>query len=402
MTNPYKQISKKPLEKSLYKHAQLEVYYINELYNTCVPISSHSDDYEAFDVLKTIVELAINQLDFDRFGILLLSDDNKTQLGTWGTDEHGELCDESEFYAAIDETLTPILTSVQEEGQIIVWNNVEIIDFDREKEQGTTNLGNGWNAGYAFWVNGKVKGWIAADNLLTHQPFSEIQQQLFRMMGDFLSQFYTSKKHQEHITRLYEDLVNEKDKLEINVLQRTMELEKANKALTRLASEDPLTGLANRRCFNENLARALSRCQRNQSALCLVMIDIDFFKKVNDTYGHAAGDLVIINIAKVLSKKNRSHDCLARIGGEEFCIFLDDTNESQGVKIAERLRKEVQDSAITYGKELIFSTISLGVYQCDFKHIITPSHALNYADQALYDAKNKGRNKVCTFSEMLT
>ena len=189
----YRKLTRKPLQRPLDKQHSIEAYYIHKLYSTCLPFNSDIQRYSEQDVFKELVKLAINILDFDRFGILLLSEDRQTMIGTWGTDSNGEIVDETDFSSPIDANLEPIMSAVKDQGQIILWDEVDILDFDRQSKNGVNHIGMGWNAGYAFWVNNRIAGWVAADNLLNKQEFSAIHQQLFRMIGDFIGQFLTAK-----------------------------------------------------------------------------------------------------------------------------------------------------------------------------------------------------------------
>jgi len=174
------------------------------------------------------------------------------------------------------------------------------------------------------------------------------------------------------------------------------ELKKSQEELKLLAITDPMTKLYNRRYFSEISMELLELAKRDGQALSLIMLDIDNFKTINDTYGHKVGDEAIIALGNLLRKIKRKSDVACRLGGEEFVLLLPNTAYEGAKKLAEKIRKRVEKSAIPYdkGKELKF-TVSLGVAQVDLAHEDHIEPALKRADDALYQAKKSGRNRVC-------
>ena len=165
-------------------------------------------------------------------------------------------------------------------------------------------------------------------------------------------------------------------------------------SLLRAATCDQLTDLANRRSFFDALELEVSRYQRRPRPLSLLMIDIDHFKQINDTYGHPAGDAVIRDLARVLSASVRDFDVVARIGGEEFAVLLPSTLPEDAHAVAERIRQMAGRSGVEAGSATIAYTISVGIAAMD--KIFSGSAALvEAADRALYAAKRAGRNRVC-------
>ncbi|NOQ79511.1 MAG: diguanylate cyclase [Gammaproteobacteria bacterium] len=197
------------------------------------------------------------------------------------------------------------------------------------------------------------------------------------------------KKIQEKVTEV--ETTNKS--LEKNVLQRTRELEEANTKLYKQATIDFLTKIPNRRYFLEMSDRYLQVSHRKRQALSIILFDIDFFKKVNDTYGHDEGDLVLKFITKNIGSILRRSDIFGRLGGEEFAIALLDANLEQAAVIAEKLRLLIQDNAYTHNNISIKLTISLGVSQAE-EDEQEVSMILTRADLNLYQAKDSGRNKV--------
>ena len=170
------------------------------------------------------------------------------------------------------------------------------------------------------------------------------------------------------------------------------------KKLTNLALYDPLTGLMNRRGMDFTLAVSLNSAKRFGKCLSAIAVDIDFFKNINDTYGHDGGDAVLIEIGKLLSSHARSGDISCRFGGEEFFIVLPETESKHAIQIAERMRQEITEMQIEFGSKLINLSASFGVAtHCGDIDI---DYLLKDADKALYKAKETGRNKVCHSSEI--
>ena len=167
------------------------------------------------------------------------------------------------------------------------------------------------------------------------------------------------------------------------------------------ATLDALTGFYNRRQLEERIKQEVANAKRQKAPLCGIMTDIDFFKSVNDTYGHAVGDLVLKTIAKVIRGQLREYDIAGRYGGEEFSILLPFTKINEAQMVAERLRKSIENKVIDISKinpesevKTIKVTLSLGVYE--IKDSDKDEDLLKKADKALYQAKNTGRNKVVT------
>ncbi|QLE79824.1 diguanylate cyclase [Francisella sp. Scap27] len=167
-------------------------------------------------------------------------------------------------------------------------------------------------------------------------------------------------------------------------------LKESEIAQKKVAERDCLTGLFNRRGF-ESITKSYNRHNENLQDYALVMMDIDLFKKINDTYSHAHGDEVIKNIAKVIKKYCRDDDSGVRYGGEEFTLMIVESNKEDALKVAERLRKSVEKQCVNFDGNQINYTISCGIADSnDSKDI---NECLHYADKALYKAKNNGRNR---------
>ncbi|MGY8771524.1 MAG: diguanylate cyclase [Pirellulales bacterium] len=178
--------------------------------------------------------------------------------------------------------------------------------------------------------------------------------------------------------------------------QRVLDLESR---LSRLANKDPLTDLNTRRIFNEFAQKEYRRSRRYISPLSCVMFDIDFFKKINDTYGHPTGDAFIKEVAATLKRMARDSDITCRYGGEEFCVFLTDANHEQAVVWAERLRVAISEIQVNADGKKISITSSFGVAQM-LSEMEDETDLIDLADQCLLRAKNNGRNCVVDFNQL--
>lgn len=160
----------------------------------------------------------------------------------------------------------------------------------------------------------------------------------------------------------------------------------------QLMLTDELTGLYNRRHLVNVASAALTQAQRDNGSLSLMLLDLDHFKQVNDTYGHPTGDEVLRQISKQLRKLSRPSDTLARIGGEEFCLLMPNTTTHDALQVADRLRREIEVNRLS-GDLLANPTISIGVTTCH-NGSLTFEQLYSFADKALYQAKALGRNRV--------
>ncbi|HWR40712.1 MAG TPA: diguanylate cyclase [Patescibacteria group bacterium] len=179
-------------------------------------------------------------------------------------------------------------------------------------------------------------------------------------------------------------------------VRRLLETEKQRRLLESAAMTDYLTGVLNRRAFTERLQTEVQRARRQKISLSLIMTDIDFFKRVNDTYGHLSGDEVLKAFAKCLLDAVRVYDFAGRFGGEEFVICLPGANSEQALMVAERLRGAVEKFSIplTGDQGHVSITASFGVALLDNERD-TAEELLERADTAMYRAKQTGRNRVC-------
>lgn len=181
-------------------------------------------------------------------------------------------------------------------------------------------------------------------------------------------------------------------KLDDEVQERTRELNEANEKLKVLASTDFLTGINNRGSFMNLAQKYFDIAKRNNTSLEILSLDLDHFKSINDTYGHEAGDKVLIEFTNTVKRLLRDSDVFGRTGGEEFCIILQNTSPEGSYVFAERLRQSVEDTKIEYEGKSIKVTVSIGMAAMDKEENI--KDLIKKSDVALYKAKESGRNKV--------
>ena len=184
----------------------------------------------------------------------------------------------------------------------------------------------------------------------------------------------------------------------IRAAKRIVDLQKelleTNKRLELLSITDGLTKLYNHRYFQDEMARAFEESQRYQRPLSLAIIDIDFFKKINDTYGHAVGDEVLKCVAKIFQESIRATDLAARYGGEEFAVMMPETELQDAITFAEKIRALIEETPFRTSAGPLHATVSVGVASVPHTKIHAAKGVVVAADKALYRAKRSGRNRV--------
>lgn len=187
---------------------------------------------------------------------------------------------------------------------------------------------------------------------------------------------------------------------EIEVIARVksaLRFKAQQEKLMEMAFRDGLTGLFNHALLIELFEKELLKAERGNNSLAFIMLDIDYFKKVNDTYGHMAGDMILKQVAGILTSSARSSDIAGRYGGEEFGLVLPGANALDACLVGEKIRSAVEENSFDIGNETIKITISIGVYSSKPEEIIDPKEIIKRADEALYKAKTNGRNRVELF-----
>jgi diguanylate cyclase (GGDEF)-like protein len=197
----------------------------------------------------------------------------------------------------------------------------------------------------------------------------------------------------EGVNEMADSLALSQDELQRRVQEATEALRQQKEAAERLARIDPLTGLLNRRAFLDASEVEIRRVLRHRQPLSVIAIDLDHFKSINDSYGHGAGDAVLVDFAHVVSQQLRGLDLVARLGGEEFVVLLPDSDALGALRVAERLRLAIADSGPQVGEGVLHYTASFGVAGLDPGQS-SLEELLGRADEALYAAKRQGRNRV--------
>lgn len=213
------------------------------------------------------------------------------------------------------------------------------------------------------------------------KPFSQIMQEAVEELG--------------RLNFSYEQIVLELKQAKLNAEQLAINLKQANDKLRELAFRDELTGLYNHRYFQEIVDAELNRSVRYKHPLTLLLLDIDYFKEVNDTYGHLVGDQVLKEVSQIMVKLVRQNDIVARYGGEEFAIVMPETGKVGGKVIAQRVRRGIEQHQIDSKKQTLSVTVSIGLYSTDMADgDIIKETLIAQSDRALYKAKRNGRNRV--------
>jgi diguanylate cyclase (GGDEF)-like protein len=195
-----------------------------------------------------------------------------------------------------------------------------------------------------------------------------------------------------------EELRRARDELEAKVQERTSELGEANAKLRELAITDDLTGLFNRRYLVRALEAEFIRAIRYNRNFSVLLVDIDYFKEINDRYGHSCGDTVLIRLASLIRGCLRTSDMVARYGGDEVAILLPETEKSKATEVAQKLRGLIEETPFEWHGEDFKITCSIGIASAPDDRIADWNDLLDRADQALYVGKGKGKNVVFTFS----
>lgn len=216
----------------------------------------------------------------------------------------------------------------------------------------------------------------------------------FRSLHDQLNR--TNLALQTKIESADQKLVESNARLKL----QSEELIKINEEFRKLAITDSLTGLYNRRYFERAMQDELALSQRHGDHHCVLLIDIDFFKNINDTYGHLEGDRVLQNFSMSLKEQLRATDILCRMGGEEFVVLCKRINKEDVIKIAEKFRKNIEKIVFRFGSDIVRITVSIGASVFPKGPDDSIDEIVNEADEALYYCKRNGRNRVALFDDL--
>jgi len=298
----------------------------------------------------------------------------------------------------IFDTVNNGIIILDEDLNVLAWNKwLEIYTKIKEKDILTKNLFK-----YFPYINEKKLKRKAKTVLVTNNPsFLSLNTNRYLInipVSNVTNTIFDSM--QQDITILPYNI--EKKYICIYIYDNTLmceinqKLERANEELIDMSHRDPLTQIFNRRYFSEQSKKIKSFSQRNDNIpFSLVTLDIDKFKNINDTYGHLVGDEVIIRVAHIIEAEVRTSDIVARFGGEEFVMLLQDCDLDNAYKVAEKVRQDIEKTSIIVhiDTEVKF-TVSIGVAQFNQEDNNNIELTLSRADEALYKAKNIGRNKT--------
>lgn len=347
-------------------------------------------------IIKIAVQGARERLGIDRLAVFLREGDHVQ--GTWGTDEFGNVVPERDFRRPIK--ALPDFEMVErafvEQNYLAVRENVILHKGDRK-------VGNGWNAMVALWYDDAALGWIACDNLLTGVPLEPFQVEVMKLFAAGLAQALVRGRAEAKLRDLNRQLEERVEARTSELYAVNTALEVANAELQLLSQSDGLTGLGNRRLFDEALAREWGRCVRERHELAAVLLDVDYFKQYNDALGHIEGDAALVRVAQALRASIwRPADLVARYGGEEFIVLLPSTGEEGAVSIAERVRTAIRELGLVHPDSQVASqlTVSVGVAAVRPEVKGNAEDLVARADRALYAAKQRGRNRLVAASEL--
>jgi two-component system chemotaxis response regulator CheY len=280
-------------------------------------------------------------------------------LSKWGYDVV-VTCDGSEAWEALNEPEAPSL--VISDWMMPNVNGLELCRKIREMKK----------SGYTYFIILTAKG-----------EKEDVVKGLEAGADDFLIKPF----HQEEL------------KYRVQIGERIINLEHR---ILQLASTDSLTGVLNRRAFMERMEQEINRSIRENTPLSLILTDIDYFKSINDRFGHQVGDLVLQRFTEQLSKSSRSYDFVGRYGGEEFVVCLPGKDALQGQSFAERMRKRVEEMRIilSNSSQSVQITASLGVASLCMESEETVDSLIRRVDEAMYRAKREGKNRVCVADDL--
>lgn len=244
----------------------------------------------------------------------------------------------------------------------------------------------------------KVFPWLVEEN--KGRPiyiFPEGRDIIKNLQSEFIISIMNNDEKRQYEFRITELMDNSRLSGRVYIFHDITEEQHMNEELNYLANYDWLTKVYNRRKIMEKLGNVLLNSIKDSQELSLLMLDIDFFKKINDTYGHIAGDKVLSNLTEICKEILRKNDIIGRYGGEEFLVILPETDIKAAGIVAEKLRKHIENMVVDFEENKISITVSIGMASIDeyYDEDILIKDLINLADKALYQAKREGRNRVC-------
>lgn len=328
------------------------------------------------DVLESIYNSFHKIIPYDRIGCALISDDRTRVQAFWAKTNAPEKMKIARGYSAIlyGSSLETILHTAEPR----ILNDLEAYLEEHPNSHSTKLIvaeGILSSLTCPLLVDGKSIGFLFFSSM-GKNTYLDIHQRVFLYIARQVSVLIEK-------SRLYQKIYN------LN-LQLTQALDQ----LKIQSSRDSLTGILNRSSIMEFLGQQLQQAKRKKQQVSIVMIDIDFFKSINDSHGHFGGDMALKEITKDINRNLRDCDRLGRFGGEEFLVVLGDTNAESAFKVSERIRKSVAELNLKYNGIYFKTTISLGVMTSHLNDNRQSDELIAQADAALYQAKRSGRNRV--------
>ncbi len=326
------------------------------------------------DVLTQVYENFFHLIPYDRIGFALLEKGKTVVRAHWARSEAAEIALPIGYTAALaGSSLEEVVKSRRPR---ILGDLVAYLEENPRSDSTRKIVAEGMRSSLTcpLLIKGQPVGFLFFSSTQAH-AYREEHQDLFLQIADQLA--LTLER-----SRLYEEL-----------LRLTEDLQKAQQALEREASRDSLTDLWNRRAILALLKREMARSEREGRPIAAVMVDVDHFKKINDRIGHLAGDEVLLEVTRRVASTLRSSDVLGRIGGEEFLIILYPGEEKTAVEVMERARRACASRPVSIEAGDFEVTVSLGAAVADVVNDVDLATLLKTADDALYRAKNNGRNR---------
>lgn len=356
------------------------------LHNSIVRLSSLETE---IDICRVAVEIALDKLRLDRIAIFLSHDDGKTMSGTYGTDVNGQLTDETYFKGALPEN-SILQLAIDHPNQLAFEPSVALY-------HDTQRVGYGWSAAMILRNQQEIIGFIVIDNLINQRPLSSHSKQLISLFSSNLAEIITRKRAEESVFKLNNKLEQRVERRTAQLALVNKELEKSNQKLAQWSLQDGLTGVANRRHFDETYNSEWKKACRHAQTLCVIMIDVDAFKKYNDHYGHLQGDTCLQRLSALLQTHyRRANEFVARFGGEEFVVLISQDKIQNCIELTEELIKKVSQEKIPHVQtEAQYISISAGLAFITVDNSIPPKQLIELADKALYRAKAAGKNRLC-------
>jgi len=360
-------------------------HHVNLDVNTLIKASEViAQEYEYSSLLKILIQIVMENAGAQHGFVLLEKEGSFVVQASANKDTNDIEVMQETPYTEIDEIVHPIVNYVLRTKESVVIDDMtqsDIFDVSYVSSRLVKSV-----LCAPLMLQGELKGLIYLENNLLSSVFTEDKVKLLQYLS---GQIVISIEN----TIVY-------SRLEEKIKQRTKDLEASKDELKVLASMDSMTQLYNRRYFSEISEELFEINKRVHKNFSLIMLDIDNFKNVNDTYGHHIGDEVIITIAKILRENTRKSDVVCRFGGEEYIILLPETTSEISMDIAENIRELVEQLVIKLSRDKeLRVTISMGVSMVNTLLDSDVELAINKADNALYEAKRSGKNRVCQYTE---